>query len=127
MPKTYNLNTEHQEQRELFKWAELSRGKHPELANMFAVPNGGWRHPVTAAKLQAEGVKPGVPDIVLAHPSRGYPGLFIEMKRRVGGRVSDSQKEWHVRLSRAGYSVVTCKGWEEARTAIINYLTPERE
>jgi hypothetical protein len=120
--RTYNVATEHQEQRQLFTWSILSRQKYPQLLNMFAIPNGGWRHKTTAAKLKAEGVKAGVPDIFLAWPSQGYNGLFIEMKRMAGSSLSDNQKIWGERLFAAGYQVRVCKGFEEAKQAIEEYL-----
>jgi hypothetical protein len=120
--RTYNVATEHQEQRQLFTWEAMNRYKYPQLANMFAIPNGGWRHKIVAAKLKAEGVKPGVCDVFLAWPSKGYNGLFIEMKRLVGGRLSDEQKAWSERLLAAGYQVRVCKGFEEAKQAIEDYL-----
>lgn len=89
---------------------------------MFAVPNGGFRHKITAAKLKAEGVKSGIPDIMLAWPNHRFHGLFIEMKRLVGGRISDEQKNWSERLRVAGYAVHTCKGFEEAKNTIEKYL-----
>ena len=123
--KAYSLDSEHREQTCLMKWAELQSGSMPELRCLFAIPNGGWRHPATAARLKAEGVKPGVPDLFLAYPSNGMPGLFIEMKRRTGGRLSLEQQAWRERLSLHGYRVRVCKGWEEAKTEIIDYLTHE--
>jgi len=123
--RTYNLALEHQEQKALIEWIELCRNSIPELQNIFAIPNGGMRHPAIAAQLKAEGVKPGVPDLFLAYPKNGFPGLFIEMKRRVGGRLSPVQLEWRDRLSKSGYCVRVCLGWEEAKAAIIEYLTPK--
>jgi len=123
--RTYNLALEHQEQKALIEWIELCRNSIPELQNIFAIPNGGMRHPAIAAQLKAEGVKPGVPDLFLAYPKNGFPGLFIEMKRRVGGRLSPVQLEWRDRLSKVGYCVRVCLGWEEAKAAIIEYLTPK--
>ncbi len=123
--KPYSLDSEHHEQACLMKWAELQSGSMPELRCLFAIPNGGWRHPATAARLKAEGVKPGVPDLFLAFPCNGSHGLFIEMKRRVGGRLSPEQQAWRERLSMHGYRVRVCKGWEEAKTEIINYLHHE--
>ncbi len=123
--KAYSLDSEHREQTCLMKWADLQSGSMPELRCLFAIPNGGWRHPTTAARLKAEGVKPGVPDLFLAYPFNGMPGLFIEMKRRIGGRLSPEQQAWRERLSMHGYRVRVCKGWEEAKTEIIDYLTHE--
>ena len=47
-------------------------GRHPQLALIFAIPNGGKRHIGTARKLKAEGVRSGVPDIFLACPRMPY-------------------------------------------------------
>lgn len=100
--------------------------RHSAFGAIFAVPNGGWRHKATARILQAEGVRPGVPDIFVACPSRKLKkhGLFIELKR-VDGTASDVrplQREWGDRLRRHGYAVVICFGEKEARRAICTYL-----
>lgn len=123
--KSYSLATEHAEQAALIKWASLARATIPELNNLFAIPNGGMRHPAVAAQLKAEGVVPGVPDLFLAWPAHGASGLFIEMKRRVGGKLSPAQTLWRERLAKCGYRVRICKGWEEATAEIINYLKGE--
>lgn len=120
----YQIATEHDEQSALMKWAAFQERVIPELRNLFALPNGGWRHPATAARLKAEGVKPGVPDLMLAWPCNGYSGLFVEMKRKVGSRLSPEQQEWRERLTLAGYRVEVCKGFDAAKDAIINYLKP---
>ena len=70
--KSSNTPTEHIEQALLFKWATFSSGKYPELEYMFAIPNGGYRHYRTAADLKSEGVKSGVPDIMLPVARGGY-------------------------------------------------------
>ena len=120
--RQYNVATEHQEQRTLFTWSALNRQKYPQLGNMFAIPNGGYRHKSTAANMKAEGLKAGVCDVFLAWPNKGFHGLFIEMKRLVGGRLSDEQKAWAERLLAAGYQVKVCKGFEEAKQSIEEYL-----
>lgn len=115
--------TEHTEQKALIMWAagQVNRGRK-ELANLFAIPNGGARHILTARRMSAEGVKSGVPDLFLAWPSSGRCGLFIEMKRRKGSSTSAEQKAWHQQLIGAGYAVVVCKGVEEAMKQINLYL-----
>ena len=123
--RTYHLSNESHEQKMLMQWADSQKQKFPQLLSLFSVPNGGLRVKAVAAQLQAEGLKPGVPDLFLAYPSNGYAGMFLEMKRRVGGRLSDAQKEWRERLSMAGYCVVVAAGWEVAKDAIIEYLTPK--
>lgn len=118
--------TEHQEQAALFRVAALHEKKWPELAQMFAVPNGGQRHIAVAARLKAEGVKAGVPDIFLPAPRGQAHGLFIELKAE-GGRVSAAQRNRLAALARQGYACRVCYGWEEAWREIQAYLAgPEQ-
>lgn len=115
--------TEHTEQAALVEWASAAAGRYPQLYLLYAVPNGGDRHPVVAGKLVAEGVKKGVPDLELPFPCGGYHGLYVEMKRMQGGRVSNEQKAWIHVLGLLGYKVETCLGWDAARAAITRYLS----
>lgn len=113
--------SEHQEQVALFEWAALAVATHPELRLLHAIPNGGARHPAVAAKLKAEGVKPGVPDVCLPVPRGRWHGLYVEMKSQ-SGRLRDSQREFGELLSIQGYRVVVCLSWDEARNQILEYL-----
>jgi hypothetical protein len=124
--RAYNLDSEHHEQVKLMEWAGMDCKTYPALRSLFAIPNGGHRHPTIGAQMKAEGCRPGVPDLMLPVQSNGYPGLFIEMKRRVGGRLSDEQKVWRNRLTENGYCVRVCLGWEEARAVLIEYLTTKK-
>ena len=110
------------EQTALFRWAAYSAGKYPELRCLYHVPNGGSRNPIEAHNLKLQGVQPGVPDICLPVPRGGYHGLYIELKRRKGGRLSEEQAGWIDRLNRLGYRAVVCKGWDAAREEIEQYL-----
>lgn len=74
----------------------------PEYGLIFAIPNGGARHPAVAAKLKAEGVKPGVLDLLLPVARHGYHGLFIELKV-ADNKPSEAQLEWIRRLRAEGY------------------------
>jgi len=116
------VSTEAQEQRALFEWAAYSRTKYPALDLMFAIPNGGSRNLIEARHLKEQGVKAGVPDICLPVPSVRFTALYIELKRRKGGRASDEQRGWIAALNRVGCRAVVCKGWEEAREEIERYL-----
>lgn len=118
---TVYASSEHAEQVALFEWAALHAGRYPELGLLFAIPNGGKRDPVTAARLRDEGVRPGVPDVCLPVPSAGWHGLFIELK---WGRntTTDKQNEWLERLTEQGYLAVVCYGWQEAVDVIMDYL-----
>ena len=70
---------------------------------LFAIPDGGRRDAVTGAHLKAEGVRAGVPDMFLAVPRQNAPGLFPELKKQKGGRVSENRKTMHEALSQGGY------------------------
>lgn len=110
--------SEHLEQAALIVWTQLKG--HPYNL-IFAIPNGGHRHPRTATFLKAEGVKPGVPDLMLPVACGGYHGLFIEMKF---GRnpPTKEQKEKLAALQEQGYAAHVCYGWEAAREVIEDYL-----
>ena len=118
----WSLLSEADEQKLLFQWAELQSGKYPELSVMYAIPNGGTRNIKEACNLKLQGVKPGVPDICLPVPRNGYGSLYIEMKRRKGGTVSDNQRMWINSLESFGNKAAICKGFEEAKEAVENYL-----
>jgi hypothetical protein len=116
------IPSEHQEQVDLVKWAELMKRQIPALSLLHAIPNGGDRHPAVGRKLKDEGVKAGFPDLNLPVARRGYYGLFIEMKNRIGGRLSSDQKWWKEALQREGYRVEICHGFEAAKAVIEEYL-----
>lgn len=120
--------TEAQEQEWLFQWATAMRTlRWPELELMFHVPNGGSRNKVEAARLKAQGVKAGVPDIFLPVARKGWHGLFIELKRLVGGKVSPEQEMMIKRLNEQGYRAVVCKGWNAAADEIEKYMGGQRD
>lgn len=108
----------------LFQWAGMQQATMPELAWLLHVPNGGRRDAREAARLKAQGVKAGVPDICLPVPRNGRHGLWIELKAPKNGRVSADQKRWIVGLNGNGYLACVCVGWEQARDVIVEYLHP---
>lgn len=117
-----NIPTEEQEQIALMAWAKLYEPDYPQLKLLFHIPNGGKRNPREAARFKKAGVKPGVPDLFLPVASKGYNGLFIELKRTMGASVSAAQTRWARDLQNQGYAVYICKGWIEASETILRYL-----
>ncbi len=89
---------------------------------IFAIPNGGSRHILEAVSLKRQGVVPGVPDIFFAASSYLYHGLFIEMKRSVGGKLSSAQKNMIDILRDRGYCVRMCAGADAAMNALREYI-----
>ena len=108
----------------------MAQGRYPELRWLYHVPNEGKRTRNTGARLAAEGLKRGVPDLCLPVARKGCHGLYIELKAIRGGRLSPEQVEWLDALTRQGYMAACCKGWEEAADMIVGYLradAPEAE
>ena len=120
--RNFRLDDESGHQEALFSWAAYRTGLMPELQFMYHVPNGGKRDKATAAVLKRQGVKAGVPDIMLPAARAGYHGLYIELKRQRGGRTSDHQSEWLDALSAQGYKAALCYGWQPAAQLIEQYL-----
>ena len=115
------IQHEAMEQEALFEWAAYNVGKYPELRLLYHIPNGGRRDPKEAAFLKRQGVKAGVPDLCLPVARKGYHGLYIELKYGRNKPTQD-QRRWLSELSKQGYCVVTCYGWEQAKTWIEGYL-----
>jgi hypothetical protein len=114
--------SEHSEQVALFEWAtwQINLGVEA-LQWMYAIPNGGLRNKTTGAKLKAEGVKAGIPDICLPCPAQGYHGLYIEMKAD-GGKPTPSQVEYLMKLNEYGYLGQIANGFDGAKEIICKYL-----
>lgn len=120
---TRRLNPiESDEQQALFSWAEFAKARYPELELLFHVPNEGERDGAAAGWYQRMGLKPGVPDLHLPVARNGKHGLWIELKRRTGGRITPSQHAWLKALDQQGYAVKIAYGAEEAIRAIEDYL-----
>lgn len=113
---------EHNAQVMLFAWAGREAEERPELGLLFAVPNGGRRDKVTGARLKAEGVKAGVPDVWLPVARQGYHGLVIELKADATKRASREQERWLADLMEQGYLAVVCHGCEAAKGVLREYL-----
>ena len=110
----------------------------------FAVPSGELRHIAVASRLQKEGVKRGVPDILVLEPRAGYHGLLLEMKKSdlkpsripLWGEGSDpmtwkasglSEEQWEFlkRAHQRGYLVRVGYGALHAKEIVDGYLRGE--
>lgn len=65
-------------------------------------------------KNKRQGVRPGFPDYVILFPNTI---LFLEMKRKKGGALSQEQKEWLLDLAKFE-EVAICYGFDEAKKLI---------
>lgn len=127
-PKTVRAKPgerECQEQAALMREIEL---RYPEVfVLIYHVPNGGHRHKAVAAKLKGQGVKAGVPDLVLPTARGGFFGLYIEFKATPpnDAAVSISQYAWIRHLSEQGYLAIVCRGHFDAMEQLRAYLRLE--
>jgi hypothetical protein len=107
----------------------------PVMKRLFAIANGGARgddqrsKAIRGGQLKAEGVKKGVPDVMLPAPwiDRRYCGLLIEMKRpkaegQSQGKASAEQSDWIGYLRSVGYAVSVCFDWISAAKDIQSYV-----
>jgi len=86
-----------------------------------AVPNGGQRNKIVAAKMKAEGVLAGTPDIFIPEPRNGFHGLWIEFKFGKN-KLTDSQSYVIGKLRKNGYRCEVCYSLEEFLTIVDNYF-----
>ena len=118
-PRRHPDDEEHRIQCACVNWFRLQYPTHATA--LFAVPNGGRRDRVSGAKLKAEGVLPGVSDLILLVARGGYHALLIEMKTPKG-KQSPAQKDWARDMAARGYLYVVCHSFDEFRKAIDDYM-----
>lgn len=109
--------TEDQEQMKLVTWMTKLG------IRFYAIPNGGRRSYLEAVKFKRCGVQPGIPDLCIPIPRDPYHGLYIELKRMSGGKVSEYQREWITFLKGQGYYACVAEGFEAAKAIIKEYFS----
>ena len=88
-----------------------------------SVPNGGKRQRLDAIKLRAEGVRRGVPDLLIFDPPPACPdnvGTALEMKREGSdsSALSRFQVKWIAHLEERGWLVLVGYGARDALTKL---------
>jgi len=113
--------SEHQEQAAFVEWF-----KHQfSGVRILSIPNGAslagdsLKRAMQMGRLRAEGLSPGAPDLLI--PAWN---LWVEMKRKSGGVVSDDQHDWHEYLRRAGQTVIVARGFEDAARQVRAFRNP---
>lgn len=115
--------SEHQIQSAIVKWWGIAckSYKLPSFV-LFSVPNAAMRSPELASYLKSEGMRSGVPDLILDVAAGPYAGLRMENKTDVGV-LSDSQKEFRDYYQSSGkFKWVLCRTPEEGISAITTYM-----
>ncbi|QZA70432.1 restriction endonuclease [Erwinia phage AH03] len=142
--------SEHSQQSALFAWCNMAKNKgfaaawdeacykdkdlypmiggYSELQWFHAIPNGGAlgddekTRMIRGAQKKAEGVKKGVADTLLPVKRSVWSGLYVEMKKLKGGRLSPAQEDFRDFVTGQGYGWYHAKGWEDAARTIQAYF-----
>jgi hypothetical protein len=104
-------------QKECVRWFKMQHA----TKLICAIPNGGKRGVVEASIMKAEGVLAGMPDLFIAEPSKGYHGMFVEMKTKTG-KLTTNQQIVHDHLFLNDYHVVVCRSIDEFMKLVNEYF-----
>ena len=111
--KRSTVPMEDEEQIMFVQWCQLRKIPLAHIPNEIGGSTPALK--VRALKMKRMGTSKGFPDLLVFVPrDNGYKLIAIEMKRRVGSRTSEEQKEWLRRLEKAGVPAAICHGAEEA-------------
>lgn len=122
--KKRRMDREGEEQVSVIEQFDL---EFPHLAKrLFHVANGGKRTRLERHLMVKQGVRRGVPDLVLPVPKSGFHGLYVEMKaaKPHSAPVTDEQNDWIDFLREQGYCAEVARGGAQAMDIIRRYLDP---
>ncbi|MCE2571730.1 hypothetical protein [Motilimonas eburnea] len=120
---------EHYHQCLYFQW--LLSKYDDEYRSTFAVPNGGYRTKTERVAFIAEGVKSGIPDVLMLTPRGKYHGLMLEFKRPLTSfkyhsqaltAVKPEQVNTCLHFQSLGFCVAVVFGIDEAKAVTEHYL-----
>lgn len=118
-------NTEDGHQAAIFCHFALpeQQARFPECVKLlFAIPNGGLRDKITAAKLKATGAKAGVSDMCLLVPRTTWHGMVLELKKIGGPKPRTDQIEFIQAARNQGFYATYAVGYLEAIEYLESYL-----
>jgi hypothetical protein len=108
---------EHNLQMACVNWFRL---QYPKLL-IYAIPNGGQRNAIVAAKMKAEGVLSGVPDLHIPVAKGRFHGLYIEMKAGKN-KPTENQRTVMQKLQDEGYKCDVCYSFDNFVSLVNEYL-----
>ncbi len=92
----------------------------PDDALWWHTPNGGGRTKAEAGALKAQGVKPGVSDVLIMY--RGY--LWgIELKAP-GKYPTQAQRDWRDAMLAQGFQWDCCRSLDEVEATLLGWAFP---
>lgn len=87
------------------------------------IPNEGKRSKVGGYLLKRQGLRKGVSDFFLPLASKGFHGLWIELKSTDQKRkATKEQLDWLERMIKMGYAAHIAYGWLHASRIVMDYL-----
>lgn len=98
------------EQRGFVSWF---RQKFPGVLIFYI--NNGASHVSTGKRLKDMGAVAGIPDLCIPEWN-----VWVEMKTKDGGCISQEQQRIHIKLERIGHTVITGNGAEDASRKILS-------
>ena len=113
--------SESEHQQEFIRWCKLHKTILPDLAHLYAIPNGAATTENNRSRLVAEGLKQGVSDLHLPVPKGPYHGLWLEMKTSKG-IVTPEQARWIRAMRSLGHAALVVRSWADATAVIERYL-----
>ncbi len=126
--------SESRAQQAIIKWWSLKCREFGLAENLLmAFPLQGARSALNGARMKAEGMRRGTPDMFLAVkegfssdlwiPSP-HAGLWIEMKSKEG-RLTEEQCAMQAHLREMGFLCAVCRSTDDAIQTITRYLIPK--
>ena len=91
-------------------------------------PSGRHLGAFAGKRLKDEGLRPGMPDMVVFGNHWGWESshtLWLELKAK-SGSLSQAQKDVHKQLLKLGHQVVTVKTLEQVQDALAEFCFPEK-
>ena len=103
--------SEDDEEHVLSDYCDVRGWRHTHFSNEMYTTSWKQKH-----KMKYLGVEAGLPDhfIILKRKTGEFIPVYIEMKRKKGGSLSDAQHVWIQTLRLADQYVTVCEGGEEA-------------
>ncbi len=118
-------STESRIQQQVIRWWGLTGRGGLDERLLMAFPLQGKRTKANGARMKAEGMRAGTPDMFLAVPRGKYHGLWIELKRP-SGRLTPNQKDMLSLLDvTGGYAAFAAYGFDDCERLIGAYLRGE--
>lgn len=104
---------EHDIQVAFFRELAWREAQDERLQLVCAIPNAGKRSIGAANYYKAEGLRAGMPDVLIPVPARGYGALWIEFKAP-GKKMTAAQKDKAHLLQKYGHRVLCLDNAQEA-------------